>query len=346
MNIGAERIESFGGLARFTGWGGPTLTDSGGYQVSYWWKSGTHSLEGNERKHRIESPVEKITDEGVRVRSLVNGDRFWITPESAVEVQAKIGADIIMAFDQPTFDTDSLENASSSLTRSHAWVERSFGKWRELKSTGAAKPWQELFPIIQGGRHSELRRQSAEFCLGFDTLGVAIAGESIGIDPMISAQTLDSIRDLVPGAKALYAMGLGGGPEGFFEAALRGVDMFDNTSPSRMARCGLALLSPTSGGQTKNRFRSDVTKAQYRDDATPLDATCSCKCCRLYTRGYLRYLFSIKETVAARLLTIHNLTFMAALGRAIRTAIGQGTFGNLYESWLGRRCVVSLECNR
>jgi queuine tRNA-ribosyltransferase len=140
MNIGAERIESFGGLARFTGWGGPTLTDSGGYQVSYWWKSGTHSLEGNERKHRIESPVEKITDEGVRVRSLVNGDRFWITPESAVEVQAKIGADIIMAFDQPTFDTDSLENASSSLTRSHAWVERSFGKWRELKSNHSGRP--------------------------------------------------------------------------------------------------------------------------------------------------------------------------------------------------------------
>jgi queuine tRNA-ribosyltransferase len=337
MSIGAEIIDSLGGLARFTSWNGPTLTDSGGYQVSYWWRSGTHSLEGAERKHRKESPVERITDEGVRIRSLVNGERSIVTPESAMEVQARIGADFVMAFDQPTFDTDTFDAAEASTARSHAWVARSFLKWKELKASGVARPWQELFPIIQGGRHPELRRRSTEMCLAFDSLGIAIAGESIGIEPAVTARTLESVRDIIPASRPLYAMGLGGGPEGFLEAALRGVDMFDNTSPSRMARCGLALLGPDATGEASRRFRVDVTKAKFRGDSSPLDPRCKCACCRCYTRGYIRYLFSIKEPLGPRLVTVHNLTFIARLGQHVHDAIRKGNFGELYEYWLGRR---------
>lgn len=334
---GADVIFAHGGLARFTSWNGPTLTDSGGYQVSYWWRSGTHSQEGDGRKHRAGSPVEKIDDTGVRVRSLVDGTRFQITPESAMEVQAKIGADIVMAFDQPTFDTDSYEAAVASVRRSHAWVARSFARWRELKISGLARPWQELFPIVQGGRHVDLRRSSAQRCLDFGTLGIAVAGESIGIDPDVSARTIESVRDLIPADRPLYAMGLGGGPEGFLEAALRGVDMFDNTSPSRMARCGLALLGPDSGGTLKTRFRADVTKAKYKEDGAPLDPNCSCACCQGHSRGYLRYLFSIQEPLGARLLTIHNLTFMARFSRDLHHAIREGRFTDFYEHWLGKK---------
>ncbi|MEK9135682.1 MAG: tRNA-guanine transglycosylase, partial [Bacteroidota bacterium] len=108
MTVGHDVIRQLGGLAKFTGWNGPTLTDSGGYQVSYLWRSGTHSLEGGERRHRPESPIEKITDEGIKMRSITTGERYWLTPERAMEIQAHIGADIVMAFDQPTFDTDDI----------------------------------------------------------------------------------------------------------------------------------------------------------------------------------------------------------------------------------------------
>jgi queuine tRNA-ribosyltransferase len=332
---GADAIRTLGGLASFTGWRGPTLTDSGGYQVSYMWRSGTHSLEGGKRQHHAASPIERITDEGARVRDLTTGRRYWLTPEVAMEIQADIGADIVMAFDQPTFDTDTLADARTTLTRAHNWVKRSHTAWQQLRQDERAKQWQEFFPIIQGGRYPELRRESTEFAMSLNTGGIAIAGESIGILPEVSAATLESVADLLPRERPLYAMGLGGGPEGFFAGVRWGVDMFDNTSPTRMARCGIALLLPQSGGQRTNRFRMDVTKARLRLDDTPLDPNCLCKTCATYTRAYLRHLFRIKDPLGMRLVSFHNVWYMCALGRAIREAIVADQFVQLERAWLG-----------
>lgn len=334
QTIGSKAIEGLGGLARFTGWKGPTLTDSGGYQVSYMWRSGTHSLENGVRAHSSESPIRKITDEGAKVRSLTTGETYLLSPERAMEIQAAIGADVVMAFDQPTFDTDSLTDATTSLVRAHDWIRRSKVRWDELSDEGATPPGQMFFPIIQGGRFSELRRSSAQFSVDLDTPGIAIAGESIGIDPAVSAETINAVRDLLPEEKPLYAMGLGGGPEGFLEAAACGMDMFDNTSPTRMARCGLALLYPADGGTPKNKFRTNLKAGRHQTDQGPISVACRCKVCRTYSRAYVRHLLKIGEPLGMRLITFHNVFLMCDLGASIRAAIEEGTFANLKRSWL------------
>ncbi len=332
--VTAARIKKFGGLARFTGWNGPTLTDSGGYQVSYMWKSGTHSADGGERILKETSPIQKIDDRGVNVRNAWTGQKMRITPEKAMEWQSDIGADIVMAFDRPTFDTDSLENARKSLVRSHDWTIKSFRYWTQLKAEGRAPNYQMFFPIIQGGRFRELRRESAELMCSLGTIGIAIAGESIGIDPDISAETIRYVSDIIPNTKPLYGMGLGGGPEGFLKAVREGLDMFDNTSPTRMGRCGYAFISPFSGGCKSNKFRLSLKKGSHRDSEIPIDSSCDCYVCKNYSRGYIKHLFSIGEATAARLVTYHNLYFMEKLGYSIRQAIEKETFDELYKMWL------------
>jgi queuine tRNA-ribosyltransferase len=333
-SVGSETVQEFGGIGEFTGWKGPTLTDSGGYQVSYMWQSGTHSLEQGERKHSPDSPVERITDDGVRIRSPRSGQRYWLTPEYAMEIQAMIGADIVMAFDQPTFDTDSLVDATESLARSHRWTVRSLEHWKRLEATGVARPNRLFLPIVQGGRHKQLRRESAQFTVDLNPVGIAVAGESIGIDPDISAETVSMVRDVIPPAKPLYAMGLGGGPEGFFKAVAQGVDIFDNTSPTRLGRCGYALISPNGGGTPSNHFRLSLKKGCYALDKSPVDPDCQCKTCRNYSRGYLRYLLRLGDPLGMRLLSYHNLWFMCSLSRLIRDAVLGGTFCSLYKGWL------------
>ena len=332
--IGSDTIQKLGGIAEFTGWRGPTLTDSGGYQVSYMWRSGTHSMEQGKRRHASDSPIEKITDDGVRVRSLQTGQRYWLSPEYAMEIQAMIGADIVMAFDQPTFDTDSLSDATESLERSHQWTLRSLEHWKQLEKEQNTPPGSIFFPIIQGGRYEKLRQQSADFIVDLDTAGIAVAGESIGIDPDVSAQTVDMVRSIIPKEKPLYAMGLGGGPEGFFKAVERGVDIFDNTSPTRLGRCGYALISPTTGGTPKNHFRLSLKKGRYAFDQTPVDPACQCKTCKNYTRAYIRYLLKLGDPLGMRLLSYHNLYFMCNLSRLIREAICGDSFYSLYKEWL------------
>lgn len=333
--VTSARIKNFGGLAKFTGWGGPTLTDSGGYQVSYMWQSGTHSSEGEARNLSADSPIKKIDEKGVVVKNVWTGQTMKITPETAMEWQADIGADIVMAFDQPTFDTDSIEDARISVSRSHNWTTASYDHWMKLKSEGRTPEGQVFFPIIQGGRYKELRRESALRMCSLDTKGIAIAGESIGIDPDISAETISYVADIIPLDKPLYGMGLGGGPEGFLKAVKEGLDMFDNTSPTRLGRCGIAFISPPAGGNKKNKFRFSIKKGVHRDSDMPIDPYCECYACKNYTRGYLKHLFNIGESTGARLLTYHNLYFMEHLGFLVRSSIESDSFGALYNKWLG-----------
>lgn len=334
FTAGASRIKNFGGLANFIGWDGPTLTDSGGYQVSYMWKSGTHSLQSGTRTHSTSSPIKKIDDNGVTVRNTWTKQFVKLTPEIAMEWQADIGADIVMAFDQPTFDTDSIDKARASLLRSHKWTMTSHTHWNRLQESNRAPAYQTFFPIIQGGRYRELRRESAEMMCDLSTLGIAIAGESIGIDPDVSSETLSFVTDIVPRSKPLYGMGLGGGPEGFIKAVKEGLDMFDNTSPTRMGRCGLAFISPFAGGCVKNKYRTSLRKGSLRNSDVPIDASCSCFVCNNYSKGYLKHLFSIREGTGARLVTYHNLHYMEELGALIRQSIETDTFSAFCKMWL------------
>ncbi len=192
-----------------------------------------------------------------------------------------------------------------------------------------------LFGIIQGGRYPDLRRRSAEEIVALDLPGIAVGGESIGIVPAISAAALDSVRDLVPEHKPFYAMGLGGGPEGFFVAVDRGVDLFDNSSITRMARTAVIFRSPENGGTRQNQFRYALTNRAYQNDPLPLDPGCDCyTCSQGYTRAYLRHLFRNDEPLAWRLASIHNVRFMLRLGESIRASILQGTYASLRSTWL------------
>ncbi len=330
---GIELIKEAGGVARFMAWNGPTLTDSGGYQVSYMWHGGKDkpSLDDDDGR---QPGVSRISDDGVTIVPHTDGVKRLFTPESSMMIQNAIGADIIMAFDQPTIDAASYKDAEMSVLRTTLWAARSKAKWLELEAERKDENRQMLFGIIQGGRHEDLRRQSAEAILALDLPGVAIGGETIGIEPEVTAMALDTIRDLVPRDRPYYAMGMGGLPEAFFLAAERGVDLFDNTSVTRMARTGLLFVSPENGGTKANKFRYSITNAEFRTDAEPVDPGCDCYTCQTFSRQYLYHLFKSKELLAYRLASIHNIRFMLRLGASIREHIGAGTLRELRAHWL------------
>ncbi len=334
LSPGADLVKEFGGVSKFMGWDRPTLTDSGGYQVSYMWHGGKTKWSAGATVRPIAGAV-KIDDDQVVFVSHRDGTRHIFTPERSIAIQNALGADIIMAFDQPTLDDSEHKEAEASVRRSNDWAERSKRMWLELEVERSC-PWpQLLFGIIQGGRHQDLRRQSAKTIVSLDLPGIAVGGESIGIVPAVSAAALDAVRDLVPADKPFYAMGLGGGPEGFFTAVDRGVDLFDNTSVTRMARTGVICLSPGNGGNRGNHFRFAVTNSAFRTDPRPLDPGCDCSTClRRFTRAYIHHLFRNDEPFACRLATIHNIRYMLRLGEEIRAHIVNGSYAKLRATWL------------
>ena len=215
-----------------------------------------------------------------------------------------------------------------AVRRTFDWEERSFKKWQELKTT------QALYGIIQGGLDKKLRREFMSFVLRMGFPGIAIGDETIGSNPKITAKALDTITDMLPDDKPFHALGLGGGPEGIFEAVERGVDTFDNTSITRMARSGLPFIYPEDGGKVSNKFRIDITKATFKEDKSPLSKVCKCKACTNYSKAYLHHLFVSRELLGLRLATLHNVTFINNLMQQIRNAIINGDFVSLKKEWL------------
>lgn len=328
LRPGLEVLEQFGGFAPFMKWEGPTITDSGGYQVSF-------IRDPNEKAEVIkvegEKETVKITDEGATFRSYVDGSKQLITPERSMEIQAVLGADIIMAFDQPLGKDYSDKKIKEAFNRTLHWEERSFAHWEKIQRT--RKNFQALYGIVQGGTDKDLRRESLEFILKMGFPGVAMGGETIGADPKITAESLDIIVDLWPEDKPVHALGLGGGPEGIFEAVSRGVDTFDNTSVTRIARSGLLFIYPEDGGTTSNKFREDVGKAKFKNKKEPFSKVCQCYSCQNYSAAYLHHLLVARELTGFRLASIHNVHFMNDLMQRIRDAISKKEFLSLKQKW-------------
>lgn len=327
LRPGVEVIKSFGGFAPFMKWDGPTMTDSGGYQVSFLWTPKDKvNLEDSGR-------VAKIKDEGATFVSHLDGSRHLLTPENSMEIQAALGADIIMAFDQPLANSDSPKKVAESVARTFLWEERSFKKWSELQKKRKNK--QALYGILQGGTDIKLRREFLKFVTDTGFPGVAMGGESIGSDPQITANTLDTIADLWPD-KPVHALGLGGGPEGIFEAVERGVDTFDNTSITRMARAGLLSVYPEDCGTAINKFRTDIRKSKFKNQKSPLSRVCKCYTCANYSAAYLHHLIVSQEILGLRLTTLHNVHFVNDLMYKTRNAILTGDFTALKKEWVKR----------
>ncbi|HLH75051.1 MAG TPA: tRNA guanosine(34) transglycosylase Tgt [Chloroflexota bacterium] len=299
---GADVVERLGGLHRFMAWDGPILTDSGGFQV---WSLGT-----GEAKRKLV----RIDEEGATFVSHRDGRRWRFTPESAIDLQIRLGADVIMAFDECTARNVGEDAARAAAARTHRWAARCRERWWQRQGEGRLP--QALFGIIQGGSFRDLRRWSAETIAALDLPGIAIGGEAIGYSKNDTAQILDWLADVLPVERPRYAMGVGD-PVDFLTVVERGVDLFDSVYPTRLARNG-GLLVP--GGRLR------ITAPRFRADEGPITAGCRCLTCQCFSRAYLHHLFRARELLAYRLATLHNLTYCLDLTAAMRQALQEGRF--------------------
>jgi queuine tRNA-ribosyltransferase len=323
LRPGAEIIGECGGLHKFIGWERALLTDSGGFQV---WSLGA---------------LRKITEEGTEFRSHVDGSRRFLSPEISMQVQAALGSDIVMAFDECAPGKASHEVARESMLLTARWAERSRSRFdalqkegmdagrvceRELPDAAGLSGTQALFGIVQGAAHLDLRRESLERTteIGFD--GYAIGGLSVGEEKSVMYGVVEEIAPLMPSVSPRYLMGVGT-PEDLVECVARGVDMFDCVLPTRNGRTGQAFTS---------RGRLNIKNAQWARDTRPLDEECACSVCRRHSRAYLRHLYLTGEMLASILLTHHNLAFFLDTMRRVRQAIRSGDFTRFRREFLER----------
>jgi queuine tRNA-ribosyltransferase len=318
LRPGPEIVRACGGLHRFVGWERALLTDSGGFQV--------FSL----------SHLRRMGEEGVEFRSHLDGRRCFLSPEVSMEVQAALGSDIVMAFDECPPGEVGHQEARASMELTARWAARSRRKFDRLQDAGAdagrtgradengVSGRQSLFGIVQGAAHIDLRRESlartAE--VGFD--GYAIGGLSVGEEKPVMYGVVEELAPLMPSDRPRYLMGVGT-PEDLVECVARGVDMFDCVLPTRNGRNGQAFTS---------RGRLNIKNARFASDARPLDEACACAVCRRHSRAYLRHLFMAGEMQAATLLSHHNLASFLDTMRRVRQAIRSGEFTRFRREFL------------
>jgi queuine tRNA-ribosyltransferase len=299
LRPGEGPIEKLGGLHRFTGWDGPILTDSGGFQV-------------------FSLPRKEISDRGVRFRNEVDGSSLELTPERSIEIQNALGADIIMAFDECTpFPADE-SVARTGVRRTLGWLERSM-------KAHAFPEHQALFGIVQGGTYLHLRKSCAESLAAMDLPGYAIGGVSVGEGHDLLCRVTEHTAPLLPEGKPRYLMGVGL-PEDLLATIGLGIDLFDCVIPTRYARSATVFT-------VRGRIR--LTNRRYRRDAYPIDPSCDCHACAGgFSRAYLHHLFAANEILSAILASIHNVHFYQRLVRQARAAIVEGRFEDFRRDFL------------
>lgn len=298
LRPGHELVRSLGGLHRFMNWNGGIVTDSGGFQV--------FSL----------ASLRRIDDEGVRFRSHLDGSTHVLTPEKSMEIQDCLGSDVVMALDECPALPAPREAVETAVARTTRWARRCVAAHR---GSGA------LFGIVQGGSYEDLREQSARDLLELDLPGYAVGGVSVGETADLVASAVRFTAAMLPEDRPRYLMGVGT-PQDLVEAVASGIDLFDCVLPTRNARNGTLFTS---------RGRINIKRAEFRDDARPLDDACGCETCRNYSRAYLRHLFVCSEILASRLHTIHNLTYYCGLMSSVRGAIEEGSFDEFRRRFLG-----------
>ncbi|MCL6096204.1 MAG: tRNA guanosine(34) transglycosylase Tgt [Patescibacteria group bacterium] len=340
LRPGEGLVKKFGGLSKFMSWNGPTMTDSGGFQV---FSLGIGKMGGGvkflreEPKHyketeEVKPRLNKITEEGVTFQSHIDGSTHKITPESSIEIQEKLGADLIVSFDDLESPKYSYEETKKSLELTNRW---------ELRSKKAHKREDQLlYGVTHGGQFEDLRIESAGFVdKNFDAIG--LGGAHLSKKNMY--EVIDWTVQNVSEEKPRHLLGIGE-IDDIFEVIERGVDTFDCVIPTRIARTGFFFISPSGPedppgrrppfGSFKNRFRTDIDKPQFVKDQKPLDENCACYTCQNFTRGYIHHLFRSRELLAYNLLSIHNLYFLINLTKQIRQSILADNFQQMKKKWL------------
>jgi queuine tRNA-ribosyltransferase len=301
LRPGPDIVKEAGGLHSFMNWDRGILTDSGGFQV--------FSL----------SEFRRIEEEGVYFRNHLNGDKLFLSPEKAIEIQNALGSDIMMAFDECPPYPSTREYMKKSVARTSRWAERCLKAHKRSNEQG-------LFGIVQGGEFEDLRRQSAQDLVSLDFPGYAVGGLSVGEPKEVMNRVLEFTTPLLPANKPRYLMGVGS-PDSLIDGAIRGIDMFDCVLPTRIGRNGTVM---TSEG------RVVIKNAQYARDFSPLDPNCDCYTCRNYTRAYIRHLIKCEETFGIRLTSYHNVYFLIKLMEQVRQAIREDRLGDFREEFFER----------
>ena len=285
LRPGEDIVDKAGGLHKFMNWDGPILTDSGGFQV--------FSL----------AKRKDISEEGVKFKNQYNGDALFLTPEKSIEIQNKLDSDIAMSFDECIGWPATYDYCKQSVERTLRWAKRGKDVFNN--------PRQSLFGIVQGGEYEELRKHCAEELvkIGFD--GYSIGGTSVGEDKPTMYKMVEMSTKYLPEDKVRYLMGVGD-PIDIVENVIRGIDIFDCVSPTRLARHGHAL---TKYGKI------NLKNAKYKEDFTPISEECDCYACKHYSKAYIKHLINAEETFGARLLSIHNINYLVNLTKELREAI-------------------------
>ena len=308
LRPGDEIVRELGGLNAFMRWNGPTLTDSGGFQV--------FSL----------AKLVDINDDGASFRSHLDGSLREFTPESVMRIERNLGADVVMQFDHVIPGDAGVDACREASDRSIRWLDRCRVEFARLAPEYAAQK-QALFPIVQGGTHSALRTLAIDAIRAMDEwVGYAIGGLSVGEEKPAMYAITEQCTAKLPVDRPRYLMGVGF-PEDLVQGIARGVDLFDCVAPTRMGRTGAAF---TRDG------RINVRNAAWKTDRSPLDTECTCSTCTRFDRAYIRHLFHADELLGFRLLTLHNVHFLLALTRDARRAIHDGTFPSWSAAWLAR----------
>ena len=298
LTPGPELIEQAGGLAEFTGWHGPTFTDSGGFQM-------------------LSLKDAKIDHDGVTFKSHINGDKIRMNAEISMQAQWQIGADIHMAFDQ-AIDSKDKKLVEKAMHRTHDWIPRNIAEHNRLAKLAKenGKPEQYLYAVVQGGLFEDLRRESAEFMSTQPVDGFGI-GSLYTTETPETANMIKLTNEILPNDKPRHLLGMGSEPRDLFIGAMYGCDTFDCVAPTRQARNG-ALYTPHG--------RVNIKNAKYRTDFTPLDPDCDCYCCQHYTAAYLHHLYKVDEITGKTLASIHNERFVVRICDKIRESILNDTF--------------------
>jgi queuine tRNA-ribosyltransferase/7-cyano-7-deazaguanine tRNA-ribosyltransferase len=322
LRPGPEVVAELGGLHGFSGWDGPWMTDSGGFQVFSLGAGKVHGVgkiasifPGDDPPRPTGPSLVQLTEEGARFRSVVDGAWVFFSPEEVIRAQRLLGADIILPLDECTSPFHDRAYTQAAMERTHRWAERALQAFRETRGLGP-NPDQVLFGIVQGGAYQDLRRRSAQVIAQLGFPGFAIGG-SLGRSKEDMLRVIEWTVAELPEEKPRHLLGIGG-VEDILEAVRRGIDTFDCAAPTRMARNG-SLLTPSEEG-----FRLNIKNARFRRDGRPIDEGCDCPTCRTHSRAFLHHLLRTGELAYFRLATLHNLRFMVRLLGAIRGAIVQG----------------------
>lgn len=311
LRPGTDLIKEAGGLAEFSSWHGPTFTDSGGFQI-------------------FSLPNVKISENGVKFKSHIDGANFEITPESSMQAQWSIGADIHMAFDHLA-KSESRKDMEIAMHRTHAWLDRCVAEHNKIKEGVLSEEKvfgqlteQYLYAVVQGGTFNDLRAESARYCASKNPDGFGIGGVFTANG---MAEMLQTVNSILPEDKPRHLLGMGQEPIDLFDGAENGCDTFDCVGPTRMARNG--SLYTLDG-------RINIKNAKYKHDFAPLMPDCDCECCKNYTRAYLHHLFKTDEITAKVLASIHNEHFVVHTVDNIRKSLLDGTFADYKKSFLAR----------